>query len=51
MNPNTRDQAGPLWQLMEDFFESLPIPPWLFLLASLAFGILAVLAITKRKKS
>jgi hypothetical protein len=54
MNPN-RDEAGPLWLLLENALESSPVRPiWILLAALLAFAIAAlvavVLASSKRRK-
>jgi RsiW-degrading membrane proteinase PrsW (M82 family) len=48
-----KDEAGPLWLLLEDFLESWPVKPKWVLLAVLLIGaIVAVLAaLFKRKES
>ena len=50
MNPQ-RDEAGPLWLLLENFFESLPVKPkWILLaLAVAALIALAFVAFKPRK--
>jgi hypothetical protein len=54
MNPN-RDEAGPLWLLLENALESSPVRPiWILLAALLAFAIAALVAVvfasSKRRK-
>jgi hypothetical protein len=45
------DEAGPLWRLMENFFESLPVKPkWILLgLAIAALVAFLVVSIKRRK--
>jgi hypothetical protein len=45
------DEAGPLWLLLERFFESLPVRPWVVALALLALAAVVVLAFAIRRKS
>jgi hypothetical protein len=46
-----RDEAGPLWLMLERSLDSLPVPPWVAALALLTVASLAVLAVTIRRKS
>ena len=48
-----KDEAGPLWLLMENFLESWPVKPkWVLLAGLIIVVIVAILAaLSKRKKS
>jgi LPXTG-motif cell wall-anchored protein len=49
-----KDEAGPLWLLLEDFLESWPIKPmWVLLAGLIVCLIVAVVAFlaSKRRKS
>ena len=52
-NPEVVDEAGPLWRLMEDFFDSWPVRPVWVLLAGVVVLAIVVLvnALANRKKS
>jgi hypothetical protein len=46
-----KDEAGPLWLLMENFLDSLPVRPWVAALVVLTVGILVALTVASRRKS
>ena len=48
-----KDEAGPLWILLEDFLESWPVrPKWVLLAVLVIVAIVAVsVALSKRKES
>jgi hypothetical protein len=46
-----KDEAGPLWLLLENFFESLPVRPSVAALVLLALALLVALALAIRRKS
>jgi uncharacterized membrane protein YphA (DoxX/SURF4 family) len=48
-----KDEAGPLWRLMEDFFESWPVKPkWVLLAALIITAIVACVGVLlNRRKS
>ena len=53
--PPIKDEAGPLWLILEDFLESLPVrPKWILLVGLLALVIAAIVAFVigsyKRRK-
>jgi hypothetical protein len=53
--PPVKDEAGPLWLMLEDFLESLPVRPKSILLAGLVALVIAatvafVIASYKRRK-
>lgn len=52
-DPNPIDEAGPLWRLMEDFFDSWPVKPmWVLLAALIVAAIVAIIAsLSKGRKS
>jgi flagellar biosynthesis/type III secretory pathway M-ring protein FliF/YscJ len=52
-DPNPIDEAGPLWRLMEDFFDSWPVKPkWVLLAALIVAAIVALLTVlSKPRKS
>jgi hypothetical protein len=46
------DEAGPLWRLMENFLESLPVKPkWILLALAIAVLVAVVVVSFKRRKS
>jgi hypothetical protein len=54
MNGGVKDEAGPLWIMMENFFESWPVKPKWVLLAVLVIFLIAatvsyIVASTKRR--
>jgi hypothetical protein len=46
-----KDEAGPLWLMLENFLESLPVRPWVVALAFVVLAVLVVLAVGARRKS
>jgi hypothetical protein len=46
-----KDEAGPLWLLLESFLESLPVRPWVFALALLTPVSLVVACIYNQAKA
>jgi hypothetical protein len=46
-----KDEAGPLWLMLENFLESLPVRPWVAALALLVLAILVVIAVAAWRKS
>ena len=48
-----KDEAGPLWIMMEDFLESWPVKPkWVLLVVLVIAAIVAFVAVlTMRKKA
>jgi hypothetical protein len=49
--PPVKDEAGPLWLMLEDFLESLPVRPKWILLALVIAALLAFVFVSyKRRK-
>lgn len=44
------DEAGPLWRLMEDFFESLPVKPKWILLGLLIVALMVVVVASFKRR-
>jgi hypothetical protein len=44
------DEAGPLWLLLENLLESLPVRPWVVALTFLVLAILVVVTVVIRRK-
>jgi hypothetical protein len=52
--PVAKDEAGPLWLLLESFLESWPVKPmWVLLVVVVVFAIaaLVIFLASKRRKS
>ena len=45
-----KDEAGPLWLLLENFLESLPVKPKWILLAGLAAALVAYVVVSTKRR-